>query len=403
MSFDVNNIRKDFPFFDQNPNLVYFDNAATTQKPRCVLDAISQHYTTSNANVHRGIYKIAELATRKFESTRDCVANFIGSTNRESIIFTSGTTGSINLVAHGWAKHNLSRGDHILLTQMEHHSNIVPWHIIAEDLKLFIDFIPITDHGKLDLENLDQLITSKTKLVSVVHQSNVLGTINPIKKIIDKAHKKGAVVLIDGAENIGHQSINVEDLGCDFFVFSGHKIYGSTGVGVLYGRMEFLEQIKPLMGGGEMIDQVSEEGFTLNKIPWRFEAGTPAITQVIALRSAIKYIQNLEMEKIFTYENNLINYAQKKLLDIDGVVLYSPLNDKGPSLAFNIEDVHSYDFTKLLDEMGVAIRTGHHCAQPLMNRLGISSSSRLSLSFYNTEQEVDKFIQSVNKALKILI
>ena len=403
MTIDVNNIRKDFPFFKKHPNLIYFDNAATTQKPRCVFNAIEEHYSVNNSNVHRGIYKIAEKATDEFESTRDCVANFIGSKNRESIIFTSGATASINFVAYGWAKHNLNKGDRILLTEMEHHSNIVPWHIIAEELDLSIDFIPITDNGELNLENLDELITRETKFISVVHQSNVLGTINPIKKIIDRAHEKGAVVLVDGAQSVAHQDIDVEKLGCDFFVFSGHKIYGPTGVGVLYGKMESLNQMKPVIGGGEMIDKVTQDGFTLNKIPWRFEAGTPAITEVIALRSAIEYIQELGIEKLSAYENNLIKYAEKKLLSIDGIKIYSPNKNKGPSIAFNIQDVHSYDFTKLLDEMQVAIRSGHHCAQPLMSSLGVSSSSRISLCFYNTENEVDQFIDSVNKALKILI
>ena len=402
MSFDVNKIRKDFPFFNQNPNLVYFDNAATTQKPKCVFDAISKYYSIYNANVHRGVYKIAEKATHEFESTRDCIANFIKSNNRESIIFTSGATESINLVAKGWAKHNLNRGDHILLTQMEHHSNIVPWHMLAKELELCIDFIPITDQNQLDIVNLDQFITKKTKLVSVVHQSNVLGTVNPINNIINRAHDNGAVVLIDGAQSVVHQSIDVEEMDCDFFVFSGHKIYGPTGVGILYGKMELLEQMKPLKGGGEMINEVTEEGFTLNRIPWKFEAGTPAITQVIALRSAIEYIQNLGIDKISIHENNLINYAHEKLLKIDGLELYSPRTKKGTALAFNISDVHSYDFTKILDEMGIAIRSGHHCAQPLMKKLEISSSSRASFAFYNTLYEVDQFTDSIEKSLKIL-
>ena len=402
MSFDVSAIRKDFPFFNENPNLVYFDNAATTQKPQSVLDVMIKYYSTYNANVHRGVYKIAEKATYEFESTRDCVANFIGSKNRESIVITSGTTGSINLVAHGWAKYNLKRGDHILLTQMEHHSNIVPWHIIAEEIGLCIDFFSITNDGQLDLNNLDQLITNKTKLVSLVHQSNVLGTINPIKNIINRAHEKGAVVLIDGAQSIAHQRIDIKNLDCDFFVFSAHKIYGPTGIGVLYGRMELLEEMKPFMGGGEMIDQVSQEGFTLNKIPWRFEAGTPAIAQVIALKEAIIYINKIGIDNISKYEETLISYAQEKLLQIKDIEIYSPKNNKGPTITFNIDNIHSYDLTKILDEMKIAIRSGHHCAQPLMNRLGISSSSRASLAFYNTTTEVDYFIESIEKALKIL-
>tara|TARA_B100001123_G_C14982557_1_gene896244 strand:- start:2 stop:862 length:861 start_codon:yes stop_codon:yes gene_type:complete len=286
---------------------------------------------------------------------------------------------------------------------MEHHSNIVPWYIIAEDLNLHIDFIPITDNGELDLGNIDELITPKTKLVSIVHQSNVLGTINPIKTIIDKAHKNGSVVLIDGAQSTAHQKINVEELDCDFFVFSGHKIYGPTGVGVLYGKTSLLEQMKPILGGGEMISEVTNKGFTLNKIPWRFEAGTPAIAQVIALKEAIKYITHIGITDIFEYEEKLITLAQDRLLKIEGIQIYSPKTNKGPTITFNIDNIHSYDLTKVLDEMKVAIRSGHHCAQPLMNTLGISSSNRISLSFYNTEDEIDRFISMLNKSIDILI
>ena len=397
MSFDVNEIRKDFPFFKINPDIVYFDNAATTQKPKCVIDRLNNYYSTYNSNVHRGVYKIAEQATHEFESTRDAVASFINSNSRESIVFTKGATESINLVAHGWAKLHLSKGDHVLLTEMEHHSNIVPWQMIAKDLDITIDYIPIDDSGELKIDNLQELFSEKTKLVSVVHQSNVLGTINPIKKIIDFAHSNNAFVLIDGAQSIAHQKINVEELDCDFFVFSGHKIFGPTGVGVLYAKMERLEEMSPILGGGEMINTVSKDGFTLNNIPWRFEAGTPAIAEVIALKSAINYINTIDIKNILYYENELINYAQQQLLDIKGIELYSPQNNKGPTLTFNIKDVHSYDFTKVLDQMGIAIRSGHHCAQPLLDRLGKSSTSRVSLAFYNTKLEVDYFMESINK------
>ena len=319
MSFDVNEIRKDFPFFKINPDIVYFDNAATTQKPKCVIDRLNNYYSTYNSNVHRGIYKIAEQATHEFESTRDAVASFINSNSRESIVFTKGATESINLVAYGWAKYNLSKGDHVLLTEMEHHSNIVPWQMIAKDLDITIDYIPIDDSGELKIDNLEDLFSEKTKLVSIVHQSNVLGTINPIKKIIDFAHSNNAFVLIDGAQSIAHQKINVEELDCDFFVFSGHKIFGTTGVGVLYAKMERLEEMSPILGGGEMINTVSKDEFTLNNIPWRFEAGTPAIAEVIALKSAINYINTIDIENILYYENELINYAQQQLLDIKGI------------------------------------------------------------------------------------
>ena len=403
MSFNVDKIRKEFPFFDNNPNLIYFDNAATTQKPSCVLNAFNDYYSTYNSNVHRGVYKLAEEATNQFESTRDCISNFINSKNRDSIIFTSGTTESINLVAYGWAKNHLSSGDHILLTEMEHHSNIVPWQMIANELNLIIDYIPINRDGELDISNFENIFSNKTKLVSITHQSNVLGTINPIKELIDYAHSNGSVVLIDGAQSTAHQLIDVDKLNCDFFVFSGHKIFGPTGVGVLYAKMERLEEMSVMMGGGEMIDEVSKDSFTLNKIPWRFEAGTPAIGNIIVLKSAIDYLQKLGLQNILLYENKLINYAQTKLLDIQGVELYSPIINKGPTLTFNFKDVHSYDYTKLLDQMGIAIRSGHHCAQPLLDSLNISSSNRLSLSFYNTIEEVDKFIKSTQKALDILL
>ena len=402
MALNINKIRKDFPFFAENPDLVYFDNAATTQKPQSVINAINHYYSSYNANVHRGVYKIAEKATYEFESSREYIAKFIGCQNKENIIITGGATGSINLVAHGWAKHNLNTGDHILLTQMEHHSNIVPWQIIAEEMGFKIDYIPINNNNELDISNLDKLITSKTKLVSIVHQSNVLGTVNDVKSIIDIAHQKGAVVLIDGAQSIVHQTINVKELDCDFFVFSGHKIYGPTGVGILYGKEELLQQMKPFIGGGEMIEMVAEEKFTLNKIPWRFEAGTPAIAQVVALKEAIRYIKNIGIEDISKYEEDLVAYAYKKLSEIKDINIYSPKKNKAPVITFNIKNIHSYDLTKILDEMKIAIRSGHHCAQPLMKQLGLSSSNRISLSFYNTFDEIDFFMDSLNKALKIL-
>ena len=403
MSFDVDKIRTDFPLLCNNPDLIYFDNAATTQKPNSVLDAINYFYSNYNSNVHRGVYKLAEEATANFELTRDSVVKLINSKQRESIVFTSGATESINLVVYGWAKEHLSKGDHILLTEMEHHSNIVPWQMIAKELDLSITYIPVNSDGELDSSNLDKYFSSKTKLVSLSHQSNVLGTINPIKEIIEFAHSNGAVVLVDGAQSVAHQKIDVQELGCDFFVFSGHKIYGPTGVGVLYAKINRLEEMSVVMGGGEMIDKVTKDQFTLNKIPWRFEAGTPQIAQVIALKNSIEYILEIGIDAIGEYENCLANYAEKKLSSIKGIKFYSPKENKGPTLTFNFENVHSYDYTKLLDKMNIAIRSGHHCAQPLLDSLKISSSSRLSLSFYNTHKEVDMFLGSTNKALDILL
>ncbi len=403
MAFDVHHIRNQFPFFKNNPELVYFDNASTTQKPISVLNSLKRQYTDCNANVHRGVYKLAEEATAKFEMARDVIADFIGTPNRDSVIFTSGATGSINLVANSWGRHNLEKGDRILISEMEHHSNIVPWHILSSDLGVKIDFIPIDKNGELILDDLDNLITEKTRLVSIIHQSNVLGTINPINEIINSAHAKGAKVLIDGAQSIAHQDIDVDKIDCDFFVFSGHKIYGPTGLGVLYCKRDSLDQMTPFNGGGEMIKEVSRDGFTLNENPWRFEPGTPPFSQAVALSDAIKFITDINIDDIAQYENQLTHYIEDKIVEIDGIRLYGSKRHRGPCISFNIENIHSYDLTKIIDEMGIAIRSGNHCAQPLMNSLGIFSSSRVSLSFYNTYEEADKFLESVKKATKILI
>ena len=402
MTFDVEKIRNDFPFIENNKDLIYFDNAATTQKPKCVLDEITFFYSNYNSNVHRGVYKIAEEATIKYESTRDSIANFINADNRDSIIFTSGATEAINLIAYGWARNKLTRGDHILLSEMEHHSNIVPWQIIANELGLIIDYIPINSDYELDLEEIDKYFHSNTKIVSIVHQSNVLGTINPIKKIIKYAQSCNVLTVIDACQSIVHQEIDVQNLDCDFLVFSGHKLYGPTGVGVLYGKMDSLNQMSPFMGGGEMIDKVTKENFTMNKIPWKYEAGTPQICQVIALKSAIQYLQKIGIDNINNYEQQLLDYTRAKLSDINSIEFYNPNHNNGPIITYNFENVNSYDYTKILDTMNIAIRTGHHCAQPLHECLKIPSSNRLSLSFYNTIDEIDFFISATKKALQIL-
>ena len=402
MTFDVEKIRNDFPFIQNNKDLIYFDNAATTQKPKCVLDEITFFYSNYNSNVHRGVYKIAEEATIKYESTRDSIANFINADNRDSIIFTSGATEAINLIAYGWARNKLTRGDHILLSEMEHHSNIVPWQIIANELGLIIDYIPINSDYELDLEEIDKYFHNNTKIVSIVHQSNVLGTINPIKKIIKYAQSCNVLTVIDACQSIVHQEIDVQNLDCDFLVFSGHKLYGPTGVGVLYGKMDSLNQMSPFMGGGEMIDKVTKENFTMNKIPWKYEAGTPQICQVIALKSAIEYLQKIGIDNINNYEKQLFDYALTKLRDINSIEFYNPNHNNGPIITYNFENVNSYDYTKILDTMNIAIRTGHHCAQPLHECLKIPSSNRLSLSFYNTIEEIDFFISATKKALQIL-
>ena len=402
MTLSLDNIRDEFPFFNQKSGLIYFDNASTTQKPISVLNSINDQYITSNANVHRGVYKLAEESTYKFENSRESIADYIGATSKELIIFTNGATGSINLVANAWARNNLNQGDHILLSEMEHHSNIVPWQIISKELDIKIDFIPISDDGTLQLDNIDNLITNQTKLVSIVHQSNVLGTVNPIKEIINKAHNKGAKVLIDGAQSIAHQEINVTEIDCDFFVFSSHKIYGPTGLGILYCKKDCMDAMHPINGGGEMIREVTRSGFTFNDSPWKFEPGTPPISQVIGLNSAIDFIKSIGIDEILKYENKLTQFIEDEMLKINGMHIYGDRNFRGPCIAFNIDNIHSYDLTKFLSEMNIAIRSGHHCAQPLMQSLGIASSSRLSLAFYNTEKEVEVFIHSMKKSLKIL-
>ncbi len=402
MTFDIQKIRRDFPFIENNKELIYFDNAATTQKPQCVLDEINSFYSNYNSNVHRGVYKIAEEATIKYESTRDVIADFINSESRESIVFTSGATEAINLIAYGWARKHLVKGDHILLTEMEHHSNIVPWQIIANELGLIIDYIPINDDLDLDLLDIDKYFCSRTKIVSIVHQSNVLGTINPIKNIIKHAKSYNAITVIDACQSIVHQEIDVQDLDCDFLVFSGHKLYGPTGIGILYGKMKSLNNMTAFMGGGEMIDKVEKENFTMNKVPWRYEAGTPQICQAIALKSSIKYLETLGINQVAQYEKQLIDYAYNKLKNIGSIEFYKS-NNSGPTLTFNFKNINSYDFTKLLDTMNIAIRSGNHCAQPLHERLNLSSSNRLSLCFYNTMEEIDLFVKATNKALDILM
>ena len=402
MTFDIQKIRSDFPFIENNKELIYFDNAATTQKPQCVLDEINSFYSNYNSNVHRGVYKIAEEATIKYESTRDVIADFINSESRESIVFTSGATEAINLIAYGWARKHLVKGDHILLTEMEHHSNIVPWQIIANELGLIIDYIPINDDLDLDLLDIDKYFCSRTKIVSIVHQSNVLGTINPIKNIIKHAKSYNAITVIDACQSIVHQEIDVQDLDCDFLVFSGHKLYGPTGIGILYGKMKSLNNMTAFMGGGEMIDKVEKENFTMNKVPWRYEAGTPQICQAIALKSSIKYLETLGINQVAQYEKQLIDYAYNKLKNIGSIEFYKS-NNSGPTLTFNFKNINSYDFTKLLDTMNIAIRSGNHCAQPLHERLNLSSSNRLSLCFYNTMEEIDLFVKATNKALDILM
>ena len=400
MSLDVENIRKDFPIFQNNPELIFLDNASTTQKPQAVIDTLTYFYENYNSNIHRGIYKIAEKATEAYEKTRDKVASFIFANDRESIVFTRGTTESINLVANSWGQ-TLKAGDEILISDMEHHSNIVPWQLICKKTGAKLCYIPIKDDGTLSLTDIDEYITDKTRLVALIHQSNVFGTINPIKEIIKIAHEKGSLVLIDGAQSVPHKKVSVSDLGCDFFVFSGHKMLAPTGVGVLYAKPELLEKMVPFMGGGEMIREVKHEMSTWNDIPWKFEAGTPNIAQVIAFGAAIDYIKKLGIEKISSYEKELLSYAQNKLQEIPGMTIFGNRKEKGAVISFNIRNIHPHDVAHILDTAGIAIRAGHHCAQLIMKHLHVSATNRASFYIYNTFSEIDSLSDNLVKTINL--
>lgn len=404
LDYDVEKIRKDFPILHQDINgkpLVYFDNAATTQKPISVIEVFNTYYSKFNANIHRGIHTLAEKATAEFESTRNIVKDFIHAKFREEIIFTGGTTESINLVASTYGRQNIKAGDEILVSAMEHHSNMVPWMMLAAEKGAKLVIIPINDQGEIILEEYQKLLSEKTKIVSVVHVSNSLGSINPIEDIIKMAHQKGAIVVIDGAQSSSHLDIDVQKLDIDFFAFSGHKVYGPTGIGVLYGKKELLEAMPPYQGGGEMIGEVTYEGFTVNELPYKFEAGTPNIADTVALKYAIEYINKLGKDNIRNHENELLSYAQNRLSEIPGIRFIGTAKNKVSILSFVIEDIHHQDIGIILDQNGIAIRTGHHCTQPLMKRFGISGTSRASFALYNTMEEVDKLAEGMKKVIKM--
>jgi cysteine desulfurase / selenocysteine lyase len=398
-------IRDEFPILHQQVNghpLVYFDNAATAQKPMAVIEAITEYYTGYNANIHRGVHYLANLATDAFENTRNKVTAFIHARENREIIFTSGTTDSINLVAQTWGRQNIQSGDEILLSMMDHHSNIVPWQMLAEEKGAMIKVIPVNAIGEWDLSDLKNLLTSKTKLVAVNHVSNSLGTINPVKDLIQQAHLQGAKVLVDGAQAVVHFPVDVHDLDCDFYCFSAHKLYGPTGTGILYGKSELLESMPPYRGGGEMIKTVSFSGTTYNEIPHKFEAGTPNIEGVIALGAAIDFALELGWENVAQNENELLEYATAKLEAIDGVKIYGTSSKKVAVISFQVEGIHPYDIGTLLDKQGIALRTGHHCTQPLWDFYGVPGSLRASFAIYNSTEEIDLFITALQKALTML-
>lgn len=404
-TFDVQAIRKQFPVLNRlvkGKPLVYFDNAATAQKPKVVIDALTEYYEKYNANIHRGIHSLAEEATAAYEATRDTVQQFINAKHREEIIFTRGVTESINLVAYTYGRTNLENGDEVIISGMEHHSNIVPWQLIAEMTGAKLRVIPVDDNGELIMEEFYKLLSGKTKIVSIVHASNSLGTINPVKEIIDAAHKVGAVVLVDGAQSTVHLDINVQELDCDFFAISSHKVYGPTGIGVLYGKKHLLEAMPPFMGGGEMIKDVSFEKTTWNDLPYKFEAGTPNIADTVAFKAAIDFINSIGKTAARKHEDALLQYATAQLEAIDGIRLIGRAKHKVSVASFVVEGVHPQDLGILLDNQGVAVRTGHHCTQPLMNRFGIPGTTRASFAMYNTKEEVDVMIAALNKAIRLL-
>lgn len=403
-TFNVETVRSDFPILARevggNP-LVYLDNAATTQKPRAVIECLNEYYSFENSNIHRGVHYLSAAATTAYESARKTVARFIGAPSDEQVVFTRGTTESINLVAHSWGRSNLRAGDEIVITGMEHHANIVPWQILAEEVGFTIRVVPVLDDGTLDLEAFHGLLNERTRLVSVVHVSNSLGTVNPVAEIVRRARAVGATVLIDGAQAVSHFPVDVAALDCDFYVFSGHKLFGPTGIGVLYGKRQVLEAMPPYQGGGDMIERVTFEKTTFRRPPGRFEAGTPHIAGAIGLAAAIDYFQSLDREGMAHYERDLLRYATEEILRIPGIRLIGEAPAKVSVLSFCLGDVHPHDIGTVLDADGIAIRTGHHCTQPLMIRFGITGTARASFSFYNTIQEADALVRSLKKVQKM--
>ena len=399
-------LRNDFPIFKKKINgkeLVYLDNASTTQKPYSVIDSITDFYTNYNSNIHRAVYQLAEEATELYEQSREKIANFIN-VRPEEIVFTRNTTESINLIAHSWARSNLKKDDGIVLTELEHHSNIVPWQILCQEIGTRLEYVGIDENGFLDLEHMKKLICSKkVKLISLSHMSNVLGTIVPIEGIIKVAHEHGIPVIVDGAQSVPHMPVNVKNMDCDFLVFSAHKMLGPTGVGVLYAKKEFLEKMRPFMGGGDMIKEVFKFYTNYNDVPYKFEAGTPNIADVVGFGAAIDYLEKIGMENIRKHEISLTDYALESILSLKYVTVYGPRDTKyrGGVMSFNIADIHPHDLATIMNDHGIAIRSGHHCAQVLMQRLDVPATSRASFYIYNTKEEIDRFVNAIKDAGRI--
>ncbi|MBN8826988.1 MULTISPECIES: cysteine desulfurase [unclassified Spirosoma] len=403
---DIQKIRQDFPILDQQVNgrpLVYFDNAATNQKPLPVIHALTQYYEGYNANIHRGIHHLAEQATAAFEASRRAIQAFLNAKHWQEIIFTYGTTDGINLVAQSYGRHFLKEGDEIIISTMEHHSNIVPWQMLCEEKGCILKVIPVDDNGELLLDEYEKLLSDKTKFVSCVHVSNALGTINPVKTIIDKAHAVGAVVLIDGAQASSHLELDVQALDADFYVLSAHKLYGPTGMGVLYGKKAILDAMPPYRGGGEMIKEVTFAKTTYADLPYKFEAGTPNIADVVAVKTALEYMAGLGKEAIAAHETDLLHYATEQLVELDGLRIIGQAKQKIGVISFVMEGIHHQDIGVILDQQGIAVRTGHHCTMPLMQRFGIAGTTRASFAVYNTRDEVDRLIQGLRRVQKMML
>lgn len=401
---NINNIRSDFPILSRQVHgkpLVYLDNAATTQKPKCVIDKIQEMYYSVNANVHRGVHFLSQAATDEHEASRRTVQEFIGAASANEIVFTRGTTEAINLISSSFCREFCKPGDEVIISAMEHHSNIVPWQLQESISGIKLRVLPITDEGEIVLEEFEKLISSRTKLISITHISNVLGTINPIEKVIETAHRHDIPVLIDAAQSVQHIPINVQKLDCDFLVFSSHKIYGPTGIGVLYGKEKWLEKLPPYQGGGEMIANVSFEKTTFADLPFKFEAGTPDYVGSTALATALKYVSDIGLEEIAKHEHEILTYATAQLLAIDRLKIYGTAKNKSSVISFLVDGVHHYDMGVLLDTMGIAVRTGHHCAEPLMRRFGIEGAVRASFALYNTKEEVDALVNGIRRVVKM--
>lgn len=405
-ALDVKKIRADFPILDREVHpgvpLIYLDSAATSQRPLAVMDALNSFYRTHNANIHRGIHVLAEEATAMYEDSREKVARFIHSPSVRQVIFTRNTSESINLVAYSWARANLKTGDLIILTEMEHHSNLIPWHMLATERGVRLEFIPVNEAGLLDIQAYQKLLAQEPRLVAFTHMSNVLGTINPVAEIIRQAHAAGAITLLDGAQSVPHLPVDVQALDVDFLAFSAHKMLGPTGIGALYGKLELLENMPPFLGGGDMIKTVHLRSFLPNSLPHKFEAGTPAISEAIGFGSAVEYLEGIGMPQVEAHEQEMIHYALERLEEIPGVRVYGPPSEqKGAVAAFTLDDIHPHDVAQILDRYGLAVRAGHHCAQPLHEKLGIPASTRASFYIYNTPDEVDQLVAGIYQVKKM--